>query len=309
MTSFPESESESTDQADEPVSFFPASNGQALEWLAVLGSANIEAYLHRNPEGDWQIDVPLHRAAEAEAQLRLFVTENKHWPPAWSLPKETEVPFSVTSMVVAVCLLAFFVYTGPYDDRTIWFERGAAHAKYIMEGEWWRTITALTMHSDFPHVSGNMIGIVLLGIGVCARLGPGIGWLSIMVSGIIGNIATAYLWQQGRVSVGASTSVFGAIGLLAGLSIAEHIRLGGGFSFKGWGVPTILVLAALSLMGISPDADVTAHLAGALAGLAMGIPLGWMESRQRLVWLQVLAGLSAVSVLAAAWIIALHPPS
>src|SRR6266516_3928722 len=42
-------------------------------------------------------------------------------------------------------------------------------------GEWWRTVTALTLHADAPHVLGNAGASVVLVGAVSHQLGPGVG--------------------------------------------------------------------------------------------------------------------------------------
>ena len=37
-----------------------------------------------------------------------------------------------------------------------WFEAGMAKADLIRGGQWWRCVTALTLHSDVPHLAGNV---------------------------------------------------------------------------------------------------------------------------------------------------------
>ena len=45
-------------------------------------------------------------------------------------------------------LLAFFAVTGPRAAGADWFAAGASDAERVLHGEWWRTITALTLHAD-----------------------------------------------------------------------------------------------------------------------------------------------------------------
>lgn len=57
---------------------------------------------------------------------------------------------------------AFFAVTGTRANRSAWFERGSAETGRIVAGEWRRTITALTLHADVPHVVGNAAASVVL---------------------------------------------------------------------------------------------------------------------------------------------------
>jgi rhomboid protease GluP len=81
--------------------------------------------------------------------------------------------------VVALLLLAFFAITGPRADGGLWFAAGASDAERVLHGEWWRTVTALTLHADSAHVISNVgIGTLVMaavmraeGVGFGAALG------------------------------------------------------------------------------------------------------------------------------------------
>ena len=54
---------------------------------------------------------------------------------------------------------------------------------------------------------------------VCWHLGPGVGLWLLLLAGAGGNAVTAAVHGSDHVSVGASTAIFGAIGILAALRI------------------------------------------------------------------------------------------
>jgi len=41
-----------------------------------------------------------------------------------------------------------------------WVERGSADAGRIVRGEWWRAVTALTLHADVAHTLGNAVALM-----------------------------------------------------------------------------------------------------------------------------------------------------
>jgi membrane associated rhomboid family serine protease len=178
----------------------------------------------------------------------------------------------------------------------VWFERGSADAARLMAGEWWRAITALTLHADVPHLIGNALATVILVTAVCWNLGPGVGLWLVLLAGAGGNALTAIAHRTDHVSVGASTATFGAIGILAALRIAG--RTGSGR--RKWWVVLAAGLALLALLGTGPHADILAHLFGFLVGGGLGLiaALGLRRPVPALVqWLLVVA-FAAVLVLA-----------
>ncbi|HSQ86731.1 MAG TPA: rhomboid family intramembrane serine protease, partial [Desulfobacterales bacterium] len=120
-----------------------------------------------------------------------------------------------------------------------------------------------------PHLAGNMVGIAVFGTAVCNITGAGVGWLMILLTGILGNLANAALFRYGHISIGASTSVFGAVGILAAYQLSRKIRIAGQ-RMKAW-LPLAGGLALLGLLGSSKHSDLTAHLFGFIAGILLGL--------------------------------------
>ena len=118
----------------------------------------------------------------------------------------------------------FFFITVAWYPTAQWFERGSADADRILLGELWRTVTALTLHANLAHVLSNAIGITLFLGALSTILGPGLGSALVLLAGAGGNLANALVHGSAHVSVGASTSVFGAVGMLGGLGLARRGR-------------------------------------------------------------------------------------
>jgi rhomboid protease GluP len=53
--------------------------------------------------------------------------------------------------------------------------------------EWWRAITALTLHVDPAHLFSNLLFGVLVGAGASRLLGPGVAWFAAVLAGACGN--------------------------------------------------------------------------------------------------------------------------
>src|SRR4029434_6936970 len=159
--------------------------------------------------------------------------------------------------IVALLLVGFFAITGPRAGRSVWFERGSADAARLMAGEWWRTITALTLHADVPHLLGNALGTVILHTAVCWNLGRGVGLWLVLLAGAGGNALTAVAHRADHISVGASTATFGAIGILVALRIIVGRT---GPARRKWWVVVAAGLALLALLRTGPPADLLSHL-------------------------------------------------
>jgi membrane associated rhomboid family serine protease len=176
-------------------------------------------------------------------------------------------------------------------------------AAHILNGEVYRTVTALMLHSGPVHLAGNMAGIAIFGTAVCRLAGWGVGCLMVLMTGIIGNLANAALLQYGHISIGASTAVFGAVGILAAHQIYAKIRMVGRRK-KAW-VPLAAGLALLAFLGSGKHTDVTAHLFGFMAGIGLGLlhafyVKSFIDNRRQAYCLVVAVGIIALSWLSAA---------
>jgi membrane associated rhomboid family serine protease len=130
---------------------------------------------------------------------------------------------------------------------------------------------------------------------VCQQLGPGVGLWLVLLAGAGGNALTAAVHGAGHVSVGASTAIFGAVGILAGLRILTPGRVGS--RLGKWWVVAATSLVLLALLGTGPNADLLAHVFGLLAGGALGLvaalTIRWTP-RAPVQWLLVAAAGAAV---------------
>ena len=119
-----------------------------------------------------------------------------------------------------------------------------------------------------PHLAGNIAGIAIFGSAVCGMAGAGVGSFMILVSGMAGNLVNALLYETGHLSVGSSTAVFGAIGILSAHQSIRKFRLPAQ-RLRAW-LPVAAGLALLSILGSGKHTDLTAHLFGFMAGILIG---------------------------------------
>ena len=271
------------------------SRPKADEWAVVLAAAGIPHWMRERLDG-WALIVPPDDATTAVAALAAYDRENSHDIEDTADDSAPVRPPTIAGAVVALLLVGFFAITGPRAGRSVWFERGSADAARLMAGEWWRIITALTLHADVPHLLGNALATVILVTAVCWNLGPGVGLWLVLLAGAGGNALTAVAHRADHISVGASTATFGAIGILAALRIVSGRT---GSSRRKWWVVVAAGLALLALLGTGPHADILAHLFGFLVGGGLGVIAALTLRRPvpaLVQWLLVVAAGAAVVV-------------
>ncbi len=167
-------------------------------------------------------------------------------------------------------------------EHPSWVDRGSSSSIGLIERhEWWRPVTAMFLHSDAAHLTGNLLGGAFFGTLVSRSIGSLRAWPMILACGALGNTVTSLVnWPQPFESIGASTAVFGALGILSGLGFRSLLRHRPHLTAARVAAPVIGGVVVLGLMGGgSPDGrtDVLGHGFGFLAGLALGYLCGHLS--------------------------------
>ena len=235
----------------------------------VLSSAGIACRIRKDPYG-WAVWVKAEEYDAAHRAMRAYFYENRQRAPAQD-PSENRPRYDnrfIEALFAAVFVMVWHLAFGAAGAHEMVIRKFGADAANILNGEVYRAVTALMIHSDAAHLAGNMVGIVVFGTAVAAETGWGLGWLMILVSGISGNLLNAVLHESGHLSVGASTSVFGALGILAGYQAIRRFRSKRN-RLAGL-VPLACGLALLGFVGSGENVDIMAHLLGFMTGVGMG---------------------------------------
>jgi membrane associated rhomboid family serine protease len=187
-----------------------------------------------------------------------------------------------------------------------WLGAGKMDAGLVRQGEWWRCITALTLHADLSHLVGNVVFGALFGLLASQRLGMGLAWFAILVSGMLGNGLNAFVQVPKHTAIGASTAVFAALGILAGSAWTDRRH----HTHRSWIIrwaPMVSGIVLLAFLGTGGErTDITAHLTGFLSGGLFGVGFGRLGDRFELKpQFQGILGLSIFAILAFAWLLAL----
>lgn len=276
-------------------------------WALVLVSKDLSPLI-RWVDGSFELHVAYDELTAARAELDAFDAEELAARRAARADAALERPPATRhavlgGMLMALLLLAFFAVTGSRAEGSEWFSAGASDAARVLQGEWWRAVTALTLHADSAHVLSN-VGIGTLVVAAVMRSeGVGYGAALVVASGTLGNLVNAWAHQTLHRSVGFSTAVFGAIGILGGLAYVHGrrrvTRLRPAWTALGVGA------ALLALLGSGERSDVLAHLFGGLAGVGLGLVAASRDLRPRTAAGQWFVGFGVAASVVGAWIAAL----
>jgi len=249
-------------------------------WALILAARFIPCRVE-NDHYFWQLLIPANLVVNALDELRAFEDKNRNWPPV--APPYRKMRENSLSTLSILFLLATFhnitrlnilLFDQPAPD---WLYLGSAKVHLIHYGEWWRLITALTLHADWLHLSSNLtIGGFFVFL-LCREFGSGLGWTLLLAAGTLGNWANAQMQLPTHSSIGASTAVFAAVGVLAAINLVRH-RL----DRRGqWKLIVVGALALLALLGTEgKNTDLGAHLFGFTFGVGLGVVTEFLITRK-----------------------------
>ena len=277
---------------------------QSNEAGLVLTALEIEHELTRL-DGRWMISVPAELAPQASVELAEYAQES-HAPPVGARPiRQLSTGWAGVLGYVLVLLTVAVLARGYAFDHD-WLTSGRIDSARMLAGEWWRTLTALTLHVDISHLAGNIVFGGFFGLYVGRYLGPGIGWAAIVAGGALGNALNVLIQPARHLAIGASTAVFAALGLLVAYTWRR-----GFWKATPWRTRIAPVTAGIGLLAFTgtgsgmegDNVDILAHLTGFLSGFALGAFMARLELPEG-AEAQRLWGSIAIGSVVLAWITA-----
>jgi membrane associated rhomboid family serine protease len=284
-----------------PAVVFTGSKSLCREYSLVLEATAIEHDV-RESGGRWLLTVEPPLAIRAYDEIGRYSAE-RNLPR--SLPNAIE-PFAgaaIGAVGYAFVLLLIAYCAGAGLFAADWLSAGDLDTGAA--AEWWRALTALTLHLDQEHLLGNLLFGVFAGLAAGRLLGPGVAWASIVGAAALANYTEMLIAPAAHRAVGASTAVFAALGLLAGWAWRQRLTLRERRWYR-W-APLIAGVCLLTLLGAGTQhVDVLGHG----LGFVFGVGVGWFYARagiphHRGATLQIGAGAGAALLIALAWITAL----
>lgn len=202
----------------------------------------------------------------ARELLDLYRTENEQFREENLPPKNLEL-FLAPLFHLAIPVVAYFwVGVQPWSN---WLKNiGTADARLILAGEWWRCLTATTLHADHEHFLGN----ILSGYFILNLLNHRIGMGTILAASTLGagltNALVALAGGPDHRSIGFSSVVFCVLGMLAAVETSLlPTRKDRGLRQMA---PLLAAFFVAVMVGLGENADVKAHFYGFGMGAALG---------------------------------------
>ena len=280
---------------------------RAEEWSLVLLARGVPHALYRE-QGRWRIEVAEERAEEAIREIETYEGENEE-PLAEEPASGTSGGIEATFWVM-LGLMAFYKMTtmdlAGFGFQAIpWKNLGSVDVWRVHQGEWWRLVTGLTLHGDPTHLLSNVAAGSIFLVVLTRELGGGTAWSAALAAGALGNGLNCLVQGYDHDALGFSTSVFGAVGVLAGLRAMEGP---GHRAPLDRLVPVGAGLGLLAMLGTGGgNIDVASHVFGFACGIVLGLGLGGLRGevlpleRRTDAW----TGILSLGLVAACWYLAL----
>lgn len=235
--------------------------------ILILTSQHIENHV-RQENNRFDIQVHPSDRDSALSVIEAYYKENKFFrlkQQIQKLPVSSFKSYTAFGIMGLLCVIhAASVDSGLQENIILKY---GASALFIFQGETYRAVTALFLHADARHLLGNIAGVLIFCAPVITLSGFGTGPFILLFSGTLGNLINAYFHHTAHLSIGASTAVMGAAGLLVAFQITQ----------KGQSVrlnnlmPVIAGTVLMAMFSQGENTDVWAHIFGFLSGIGSGI--------------------------------------
>ncbi len=249
--------------------------------------------------------VPAERLESAKYEIWQYEQENKQ--PVVPGPRFTPVLQNAVPGVLAYLFVITLValLAGEMAFGRNWLAAGRVDGTLIRDGEWWRSITALTLHSGLSHFAGNAGFGALFGMMAGRLLGSGVTWFAVILSSSLANMVNTLLLESSHRAIGASTAVFAALGLLAGFVWRGRLMKQDRWPYRVG--PIVGGIALLAYTGTGDaNTDVGAHVTGFICGFIAGIVMTRVYHYVPQARVQRIAGILAITIMIFAWFLALR---
>lgn len=180
-----------------------------------------------------------------------------------------------TTVLIIANAAVFFIMLliGDPEDAYFMMNHGAMYEPAIVEGkEYYRIFTSMFLHFGITHLLNNMVMLGALGWNLELETGKVKFLIIYFGSGITGNLLSLFINMstgENVVSAGASGAVFGLMGALFYVVIANRGRIG---RLSGRGM-IFMILLSLYFGLTSSGVNNEAHIGGLICGFILAAAL------------------------------------
>ncbi|MHA1914526.1 MAG: rhomboid family intramembrane serine protease [Promethearchaeota archaeon] len=168
----------------------------------------------------------------------------------------------ITLTLVFINVLSFFSFNVSLPSE-YFFLFVQINKRIIIDYEIWRLFTSLFLHADILHLVSNLLALLIFGATIESnkKFSKLFFIITYFISGLIGNLLSLIILSPYTISLGASGSIFGLIGVVLIIIASENRSL----------LPFALIyIGSYIIASLAPDINIWAHLAGLVGGVSLG---------------------------------------
>src|SRR5262249_45413213 len=231
----------------------------------------------------------LHPSAELREQVRLFrqlqsnpavQTNFTSAPGNYAMAASARrnqfqnAPAVLTLIVINVIAFLLEISAGGWNDPDVLHRMGALEPYAVVNGEYWRLLTALFLHGGFLHLGFNLFALYVLGPPLEQAIGTTRFAACYLISGLGSSVGVVALTTLGFIQatqvIGASGSIMGVVGAWAGFLLRHrHAPL----AKQRLANIGLIVAIQIAFDLSTPQVSMAAHMCGLAAGFLLGLIL------------------------------------
>ncbi|MEH7381173.1 rhomboid family intramembrane serine protease [Bacillus sp. JJ1533] len=170
--------------------------------------------------------------------------------------------YPIISIIITIHILLWLLVFLSLPFGTALLQHMIGFNFLISEGEYWRLVTPIFVHSGFGHMLFNSFSLVLFGPALESMLGKVKFTIAYLLTGILANLATFYIEPLDFAHVGSSGAIFGLFGVYLYMVVFRKDLI---TQMNSQLIITILVIG-LVMTFINSNVNIVAHIFGFLAG-------------------------------------------
>ena len=173
--------------------------------------------------------------------------------------------YPAVSMITAICIALYIFTSFPLIQSRDLFTLLSGINLFIADGEYWRLVTPIFIHSGFSHLLFNCFSLIIIGPGLENILGTYRFTLLFMLSGILANVFTFFTEPLMYAHVGSSGSIYGLFGCFAYIVFFRKDLI----SPQNSQVILALIIIGLVMTFFQSSINITGHIGGLITGFAL----------------------------------------
>lgn len=182
--------------------------------------------------------------------------------------KQVYLTYIITAINVLICILLFSIDRSFDFNVNTLIRFGAKSNPLIADGQYYRLVTPMFLHSDLTHLLFNMYALNILGRNIEFIYGKLKFIIIYLIAGVFGTLGSFVF--SNSIAVGASGAIFGLMGAYLYLYVSKPNAFNSAF------LKSLLAIIGINLVFgiIVPNIDNWAHICGLIGGFIASWAIG-----------------------------------